>query len=339
MIDLNGYTKDARTRVFSLRPAPVAVNWFGYPGTMGTSYHHYIIADKHIIPEDLEIFYSEKVLRLPCYQPNDRKRPVGECPSRADENLPANAFVFCCLNGLQKLTREIFLGWMEILAAVKDSVLWLLGGSPETVARLRELAEQNGVSGARLIFAQKKPNPIHLARYTHADLFLDNFPYGAHTTAADALWMGVPVLTRRGQGFASRVCSSLVSAAGIGETICDDQDAYVAKAIELGRNPKALDKLRKKLKAGRGSCLLFNTPLLVEELEALYRGMWEDYKRGALPKPDLKNLDAYAEIGARLHAAGSALEGAELYARYRQELETWNETWPLVPDARLWRPN
>ncbi len=339
LVDLNGYTRDARTRVFSLRPAPVIVNWFGFPGTMGTSYHNYIVADEHIIPEDHEIFFSEKVLRLPCYQPNDRRRPVAECPSRADENLPANALVFCCLNGMQKLTREVFLGWIEILAGVKDSVLWLLGGSGDTVARLRQLAEENGVSGGRLIFAQKKPNPLHLARYQLADLFLDTFPYGAHTTAADSLWMGVPVLTRRGLGFASRVCSSVVSAAGLGELVCDDQRAYVAKAIELGRNPKALDKLKKKLKTGRGTCLLFDTPRLVEGLEALYRGMWEDYRRGALPRPELGNMDAYAELGARLHTAGPAPEGGELLARYRQELEVWNETWPLVPDARLWRAN
>jgi predicted O-linked N-acetylglucosamine transferase (SPINDLY family) len=226
---------------------------------------------------------------------------------------------------------------MTILSAVPNSVLWLLESTAEVSSRLRNLAQHNGVSPDRLIFAKKKINPEHLARYPLADLFLDTFPYGAHTTAADALWMGVPVLTVPGQSFASRVCSSLISAAGIGELICSDLGAYAAKAVELGRNPQALAGLKQKLAAERASCLLFNTPLLVEKLEDLYRGMWEDYRSGCLPKPDLNNMDAYHDIGVRLHVDDSSLPGSDLRSRYRRELEAWHETWPLTADSRLWQ--
>ncbi len=339
LIDVNGYTKDARTRIFALRPAPVAVNWMGFPGTMGSPYHHYIIADEHIIPKEHEIYYSEKVVRLPCYQPNDRKRVVDtEQPSAANEGLPSGTLVFCCLNGMQKVTPEVFSCWMQILAGVPGSVLWLLGGTGETRARLGQIASENGVAPERLIFAQKKPNPQHVARYALADLFLDTFPYGAHTTASDAMWMGVPVLTVCGQSFASRVCAGLVNAAGIGDLVCHDYSTYVSRAIELGRNPKALERLKKKLKAGRGSCLLFNTPLLVRELEKQYRAMWDEYRRGVLPTPNLANLDAYFEIAVGLHAdTASGTSNGSFEQRYRKEFEIWNENVPLQPDPRLWQ--
>ncbi len=337
LVDLNGYTKDVRAHLFPLRPTPITVNWFGFPGTMGSPYHHYIIADEHIIPKDYEIFYSEKVLRLPCYQPNDRKRLVANRPTREEENLPYDVVVYCCLNGTQKITPEVFASWMTILLAVPNSVLWLLESTGEVSSRLRNLAAQTGVSPERLIFGQKKSNPPHLARYALADLFLDTFPYGAHTTAADALWMGVPVLTVPGLSFASRVCSSLVSAAGIGDMICNDLGAYAAKAIELGRNPKALDDLKQKLIAERGSCLLFNTPFLVQKLEDLYRGMWEDYKCGRLPTPDLNNLEVYYEIAVRQHAADPSPAGSDLRSRYHRDLEAWHETWPLATDTRFWQ--
>ena len=186
LIDLNGYTKSARTRVFSLRPAPIIVNWFGYPGSMGSPYHHYIIADPHIIPPEHERFYSEKVVRLPCYQPNDRKRLVSpRVPTRRDAGLPDDAFVYCCLNGMQKLTEITFQRWMTILAQVSGSVLWLLAGTKNTNERVQHMAAQHGIDPARIVFADKMANPDHLARYPLADVFLDNFPYGAHTTAAE----------------------------------------------------------------------------------------------------------------------------------------------------------
>ena len=252
LVDLNGYTKFARTRIFSLRPAPIIVNWFGFPGTMGTPYHHYLIADPHIIPKHLEIYYSEKVVHLPCYQPNDRKRFVSaNSPARKDAQLPEDAFVYCSFNGTQKLTARTFQRWMTILAQVPDSVLWLLTATNDTNVRLQQCAEQYGINQNRLIFAEKKSNPEHLARYPLADVFIDNFPYGAHTTAADALWMGVPVLTFPGRSFASRVCASVVHAAGIGEMVCATPEEYISLAIELGRDRNKLSAIKSKLIASR----------------------------------------------------------------------------------------
>ena len=338
LVDLNGYTKDARTRVFSFGPAPIVVNWFGFPGTMGTPYHHYIIADEHIIPKGSEIFYSEKVERLSCYQPNDRKRKVSaDIPVRSDEGLPGAAFVYCCLNGMQKITSQMFGCWMTILGQVPGSVLWLLGGDDDTNARLRGLAQQKGVAPERLIFAAKKPNPEHLARYALADLFLDTFPYGAHTTAADAMWMGVPVLTTPGTSFATRVCASLAHAGGIGELVCPTPEIYVARAIELGRNAKTISELKERLTTARHSSLLFDTPRLVGELENLYRGMWEEFQAGRRPVPDLSNLDIYHEIGVELALEGASPSTQDDYRRlYRDRLETRNCISPIKADARLW---
>ena len=339
LVDVNGYTKDARTKVFALRPTPVAVNWFGFPGTMGTPYHHYIIADPNIIPESHEIYYSEKVLRLPCYQPNDRRRPVAEKrPARAEEGLPEGAVVYCCLNGVQKITEPVFKAWMTVLSQVPAGVLWLLGGSEPANARLRQLAERSGIGPDRLVFAGKKPNPEHLARYPLADVFLDTYPYGAHTTAADAMWMGVPVLTVPGRGFASRVCASLVAAAGIGDLVCPSLDVYATRAIELGRNPDKLGACRTRLAAARGS-LLFDTRSLTRHLEELFRRMWTDFLAGTLHVPDLVNLDAYCEIGAELNLEDPGILPDEAYrARYAEKLARWNCTYPLASDRRFWRP-
>jgi predicted O-linked N-acetylglucosamine transferase (SPINDLY family) len=339
LIDVNGYTKDARTKVFALRPAPVIANWFGFPGTMGSPYHHYLIADPHIIPESHELYYSEKVLRLPCYQPNDRKRPIAaRRPSRKDEGLPDDAFVYCSLNGMQKITAGTFQAWMTILGQVPGSVLWLLGGSGPADARLRQLAEQLGVSSDRLIFAGKKPNPEHLARYPLADVFLDTHPYGAHTTAADAMWMGVPVLTVPGRGFASRVCASLVRAAGMDDCVCPTTDIYVTRAIEFGRNRKKLEAARARLATGRDTCLLFDTPRLTSHLEALYRQMWKEFEAGSLPVPDLTNLDVYNDIGVELNLGDVGGLTDEAYRlRYEGRLDTWHQTYPLKSDSRLWK--
>ncbi len=339
LIDLNGYTKDARTKVFAHRPTPIAVNWFGFPGSMGSPYHHYLIADAHIIPEESEIYYSEKVLRLPCYQPNDRKRVVAEKrPSRRDARLPDDAVVYCSLNGMQKLTSITFERWMTILAQVPDSVLWLLTGADETNERLRQAAAQRGIAPERIIFAEKLLNPEHLARYPLADVFLDNFPYGAHTTAADAIWMGVPIVTLPGRSFASRVCASVVRAAGLGELVCDTPEAYIARAVELGRDRDKLAAIREKLIAGRDACLLFDTPTLVRHLEDLYRRMWSDFERGELPVPDLSNLEIYHEIGLELDLENIELLTDDAYrSLYEEKLGDWDSVFPIRPDARLWR--
>jgi len=334
LVDLNGFTKSARTKVFILRPAPVIVNWFGFPGTMGSPDHHYIIADDRIIPPESERFYTEKVLRLSCYQPNDRKRRIADPPTRADEGLPERAFVFCSLNGAQKFTPLMFGSWLAVLAAVPDSVLWLFGGAGDTNDRLRAMAQEAGVAPERLIFAEKKLNPQHVARYALADLFLDTFPYGSHTTAADALWMGLPVLTFPGRTFASRVCSSLVHAAGIGELSCESREQYVATAIALGQNRAAVEMFKQRLKSNRDVSRLFDTPKLVAELEDAFRAMHADYMSGRLPTPNLYNTEYYHEIGLAL--SGGELDDAAYLKVYEHEMSRRDTVTPLPPDGRAW---
>jgi predicted O-linked N-acetylglucosamine transferase (SPINDLY family) len=338
LVDFNGYSKDARTALFALRPAPIIVNWLGFPGTMGSPHHHYIIADDWIIPPESELYYSEKVLRLPCYQPNDRKRVIAAArPTRQEAGLPDEGVVYCCFNGLQKVTKTVFERWMTVLSQVPGSVLWFLAAAEETHERLRMLATQYGVAQDRLIFAARRNNEDHLARFSLADVFLDTLPYGAHTTASDAMWMGVPVVTVSGRGFASRVCGSLVRAAGLGELVCASLDDYVARAVELGRNKAALQACKDRLIAGRDTCTLFDTPSLVRNLETLYIEMWEDYRRGRVPEPDLTNLPIYREIGCEGDCENAGfLSRAEYHAHYRRALAYRNSGSPLPVDSRLW---
>jgi predicted O-linked N-acetylglucosamine transferase (SPINDLY family) len=226
---------------------------------------------------------------------------------------------------------------MTILKEAPGSVLWLLGGDPDTDARLRTLAEQSGVAPERLIMAKKKPNPEHLARYALADLFLDTFPYGAHTTAADAMWMGVPALTVPGLSFATRVCASVARSAGIGELVCADKETYVARAVDFGRSPDKIAPLRQRLLEGRQSSLLFDTPKLVRDLEDLYRGMWREFQEGRRPIPALANLDMYHDIGLELAVDGANASTPEAYRQlYRDKLETRNCVSPIAADSRMW---
>lgn len=340
LVDVNGYTRDARLKLLAQRPAPVIVNWLGFPGSMGSPYHHYIIADNSIIPPEHEIYFSEKVLRLPCYQPNDRKRVISDRkPTRAEMKLPEEAVVFCCFNGTQKITQPTFNRWMQIFQRVPDSVLWLLGGTAAAQERLRGLAEKQGIAPERLIFADKMPNAQHLARYPLADLFLDTSPYGAHTTASDALWMGVPVITVEGRAFATRVCSSLVRAAGLPELVCTHVDEYVDRAVFLGRNKDARDALRDKLTSQRDSCDLFNTPKLVAHLERLYKQMWQAYRDRQLPRPDLTNLETYMELGCKQdHDSFECLTLPDYTDWWRQQLAAYSVFRPLPNDERLWTP-
>jgi len=334
LIDVNGFTRDARTAVFARRPAPIQVNWYGFPGTMGTPYHNYLIADPYVLPEENEIFFSEKVVRVPCYQPNDRKRKVSaQTPDRAFENLPAEGFVFCCLNGTQKITDTMFEAWMRILAGVPGSCLWLLDSIPTTNDRLRAFAAARGIDPERLRFAPKRPNPQHLARYRLAGLFLDTFPYGAHTTASDAMWMGIPVLSMEGRTFAARVCGGLVTAAGLPDMVTPDLDSYVATAIAIGNNADLAAGLRSRLEQNRATSVLFDTPKLAQSLDALYDGMWADFAAGRLPVPDLRNLDLYHEVGIRIHSAGDAFGLAD----YQRHLAAINSHAPVWPDNRLWQ--
>ncbi len=337
LIDVNGYTRDARLKLLSHRPAPVLVNWLGYPGTTGSPHHHYILADDWIIPPDHELFYSEKVLRVPCYQPNNRNREVAHpLPSRASAGLPATGFVFCCFNGLHKLTRFTFERWLLILASVPDSILWLLSSTPEAEANLRAHAAAKGLDPQRLIFAPKLANPHHLARYPLADLFLDTTPYGAHTTASDALWMGVPVLTWSGRSFASRVCGSLVRSAGVPELVCQSAEEYVARAVEFGRNPTLLQPLREKLADAKQHCALFDTPGLVRSLEERCLEAWRAFETDQLPQPDLRNLETYLEVGAQIRPDELEVQSIDSYLPWwRERLLRRHRLRALGADERL----
>jgi predicted O-linked N-acetylglucosamine transferase (SPINDLY family) len=337
LVDVNGHTRFSRTAVFARRPAPVIVNWLGYPGSMGTPWHQYIIADAQIIPPGSEIYYAEKVVRLPCYQPNDRKRVIAERPSRADAGLPDDAFVFCCFNGAQKIGRFTLLRWLEALKRTPNSVLWLLTSDDATNDRLADFAEAEGVARQRLVFAPKQANAHHLARYPLADLFLDTAPYGAHTTASDALFMGVPVLTLPGRSFASRVCASLVHAAGLGDLICATPDEYVSRAAALGADPDAVRAYKVRLETNRATCDLFNMEKLAGCLEDLYFQMCDDHQQGRSPQPDLDNLDVYLQVGIQDDPEAVEMLTIDDYRGfYKDKLLRRHLDRPIRPDRRLW---
>ncbi|CAN5288871.1 tetratricopeptide repeat protein [soil metagenome] len=289
LIDLKGYTLDAKTEVLALRPAPIQVNWLGYPGTMGVSYMDYIIADEVVIPRGDDRFYAEKVVRVPgCYQVNDRRRRIApEIRSRAASGLPERSFVFCCFNAPQKISPELFTIWMTILHETGDSVLWLLDAQPGTALKgnLRREAEARGVAGERLVFAGRLPLEDYLANYRNADLFLDTIPYNAHTTGSDALWAGCPMLTCRGATFASRVAASLLHAAGLPELVAGTLEEYREKAIAFGTGEArdALIGLRDRLAQNRLRCALFDTVASTRHMEEAYRHMHARYARGEPP--------------------------------------------------------
>ncbi|WP_330084367.1 tetratricopeptide repeat protein [Methylocystis iwaonis] len=337
LVDLNGYTKHARTRIFAYRPAPVIVNWCGYPGTMGSPYHHYMIADPVIVPEENKIFYSEKVLWIGCNQPLDRKRRIAERrPTREEAGLPNDAFVFACLNGMQKITANTFALWMSILKATPNSVLWLLTGGADVNERLRKAAADHGVAPERILFAEKAANPNHLARIPLADLFLDTLPYGAHSTAADALTMGLPVLTLRGRSFAARFCASVVTAAGLDDFICATPEEFFARATEFARNPAGLAARRQALVENRDRSALRDIEGTVRRLESVFAEMHEDFVEGRTPTPDLTNLDVYYEIGCELDLESLETLGEDAYrALYRDKLKEWSEHMPIPQDRRL----
>jgi predicted O-linked N-acetylglucosamine transferase (SPINDLY family) len=285
-VDLNGFTQDARLGPFTRRLAPVQVSYLGYPGTVGADFLDYIIADATVLPLDQQRFYDEKIVHLPdSYQANDDRRVIApEAPSRIEAGLPANGFVYCCFNNAYKITPEVFAIWMRILNAVPGSVLWLLANDAEAMDRLRPFAEAQGIDPARLVFGRSMPSAQHLARHRLADLFLDTLPYNAHTTASDALWAGLPVLTQIGQGFAGRVAASLLKAVGLPEMITRDAAAYEALAIALGRDPARAAALKAKLAAAIPTAPLFNTPRFTRHLEAAYRMMWQRHAAGLAPE-------------------------------------------------------
>tara|TARA_R110002051_G_scaffold1275_1_gene7126 strand:+ start:71810 stop:73858 length:2049 start_codon:yes stop_codon:yes gene_type:complete len=339
LIDLNGYTKNARTKIFVYRPAPVIVNFCGFPGSMASAAHQYIIADGHIIPPEQEIYFTEKVLRLSCYLAIDRTRQLTTPPSRAESGLPEDAFVYACFNGMQKINANCFGRWMQILSATPGSVLWLRSGDAVAQDRLCKLAAQSGVDANRLIFATPVADHSgHIARMALADLFLDTSPYGAHATATDALSAGLPVLTISGAGFAPRVCTSIVAAAGIPELICTTPDEYVQRAIAFERDRESLAAVRTSLENQRTTSVLQDTPAFVRRLEELFWQMQGERERGETPLPDFTNLDVYYEVGAELLQQHVEFEDEETYRkRYIAALAKLHDYSPLPYDKRLWR--
>lgn len=272
LVDLKGYTQDNRLGISALRPAPVIVSWLGYPGTLGhPRLADYIIGDPIVTPPQHAARYSETILRLPhCYQPNDRTRPIGECPTRAAAGLPEAGLVFCSFNQSYKITPTMFELWCRILAGVPGSVLWLLTPTPATTENLRREAGRRGIAPNRLIFADAQPAAAHLGRLQLADLALDTAPYGSHTTGSDALWAGVPLITLLGETFASRVAASLLHAVGLPELVAADADAYLALTLELANDAERLQGLKRKLRESRMTAPLFDTEGFARELEAIY---------------------------------------------------------------------
>ena len=282
-VDLKGLTDKALTGAFAARAAPVQVNYLGYPGTMGAAFMDYIIADAVVLPMAEQPFYPEKILQLPdCYQPNDGKRarpapPASRQAARAVAGLPGEGFVFCCFNNNWKITPALFDIWMRLLKAVPGSVLWLIDDNDEAVGNLRRNAGERGVAENRLVFAPRVDPDSHLARHHLADLFLDTLPYNAHTTASDALWLGLPVLTCIGNGFPGRVAASLLTAIAMPELITDNLDDYERLALALATDPARLAAAKQKLEANRLTTPLFDSTRFTRNLEAAYERMRAEY--------------------------------------------------------------
>ncbi len=286
LVDVTGFTQDARTGIFSCRPAPVQINYLGYPGTMGASYFDYVIGDKTLFTSADAAFYVEKLVQLPgSYQPNDRKRQISaNVLTRQDMGLPESGFVFCCFNNHYKILPSVFDSWMRILKSVDGSVLWLLVEGRTAIANLRKEAAARGVDEGRLIFAGRMELADHLARHRLADLFLDTLPYNAHTTTSDALWAGLPVLTQTGRAFAGRVAASLLTATGLPELITRTSEQYETLAIELARNRDRLRQIRNKLEKNRLASPLFDTKSYANHIEAAYQAMNDRFRAGLPPE-------------------------------------------------------
>ncbi|MCA6104221.1 tetratricopeptide repeat protein [Bradyrhizobium australafricanum] len=285
LVDLKGFTGGSRTRVLGRRPAPIQVNYLGYPGTLGAPFIDYIIADRIVIPDHHREFYSEKVVALPdSYQANDDKRVIADRVfSRGDVGLAPTGFVFCCFNNNYKITPDMFDRWMRILGRVEGSMLWLLEANADSAANLRKEAVARGVAAERLVFAPRMSLPDHLARHRLAGLFLDSTPYNAHTTASDALWAGLPVLTILGDTFASRVAASLLHAVGLPELVAESPEAYERMAVDLATDPSRLAALRTRLAANRLTAPLFDTKRFTGHIEAAYTAMYERHRAGIAP--------------------------------------------------------
>jgi len=283
-VDLGGHTARCRTGIFSYRTAPIQLSYIGYLGTMGAEYYDYLLADRITIPEKLQKNYSEKIVYIPSYQANDRNRSISDKKfTKAELGLPEKGFIFCCFNNNYKILPATFEGWMRILNAVEDSVLFLYAENRWAEENLKKEAKERGMADSRLVFGKRMPNDEYLSRYQACDLFLDTYPYNAGTTASDALWAGLPVLTLMGESFASRVAASLLSAIELPELITNTQEEYEALAIELATNPNKLADIKLKLANNRLTTALFDTPLFTKNLESAYIKMHERYTNNMEP--------------------------------------------------------
>ncbi len=314
-VDLKGYTQDCRPQILAHRPAPIQVNYLGYPSTMGADFIDYILVDPFIVPSNQQPYFSEKLVHLPeCYQVNDSKRVIAEhTPSRQEYGLPAQGFVFCSFNSSYKITPTFFDIWMRLLKAVPGSVLWLLDNNQEMKENLRHQAYNRGINPDRLVFAPKQKLPEHLARHQLADLFLDNLPCNAHTTASDALWAGLPVLTCAGRSFAARVAGSLLQAIGLPELVTDNLEDYEALALKLATQPDVLHHIKEKLRQNRLITPLFDTDRFRRHIEAAYLEMWSLWQGGEEPrafavKPQLRDGEVKKQ-GSPLRSGAGELGG------------------------------
>ena len=285
-VDLKGFTQNARTGIFAARSAPIQVSYLGYPGTMGAEYIDYLVADNVLVPLSQQAHYSEKIAYLPhSYQVNDPKRPISSRSfTREELGLPRSGFVFCSFNNSYKILPDTFDCWMRLLIAVPGSVLWLLEDTAAAAANLRKEAARRGVDAGRLVFAPRMPLPEHLARHRLADLFVDTLPYNAHTTASDALWAGLPVLTCLGTTFAGRVAASLLDAVGLPELVTGTTEAYERLALSLAGDPDRLASIREKLARNRLTAPLFDARLFAKHLEAAYAAMYDRCQAGLPPE-------------------------------------------------------
>ena len=286
LVDLSGYTASTRLGVFALRPAPVQVLWLAYPSTIGGDFIDYIVGDPILTPMEHAADFREHIAQLPlCYEPTDEQREHPEPSSRADSGLPEDAFVYACFNQSYKITEEVFGRWCRILHRVPHAVLWLLVPQEEIQAALRQRAVERGIDPARLILAPFVDPVDHLARLPQADLFLDTFPYGAHTTCSDALWMGLPVLTQKGRSFSARVAASLLNAVGLPDWAVDDGDSYEERAVALAMDPGELEAARDHLWDNRRDLPLFDNERFTGELAALFDRMAQRWQQGLPPAP------------------------------------------------------
>jgi predicted O-linked N-acetylglucosamine transferase (SPINDLY family) len=284
-VDLKGFTRDGRPGIFARRAAPVQVHYLGYPGTLGAPFIDYLVADRIVVPASCRPHYRESIVYLPnCYQVNDANRPIANAtPAREQLGLPKSGVVFCCFNSPYKITPSVFASWMRILARVGGSVFWLLADNPGAVANLRQAAIQHGVDATRLVFAPRLAPPEHLARHRAADLALDTWPCGAHTTASDALWAGLPLLTLPGATFASRVAASLLTALDLPQLIAASAAAYEETAVQLATAPGRLAQIRAALAVKRQTSPLFATTPYARDLEAAYTRIHERHLAGQPP--------------------------------------------------------